>query len=202
MRATLRAAAGVELAFELPEGAQARPAVPFDPSSAPGVVLAASRGWTAEALEIDAGCVSAPGWLWAPGLEGPALSGASGMVGKATGLSLEPGALAVVAGRVEQQFVGRAGDLRAEGRHLLGSADGELVACSLVCREPIGGDACAPLVAALQVEGALGALPEAGLVAGALGAALAHPRAALFGGALVIALAVAWILRRRPRPRA
>ena len=202
-RAELRA--GREAVLSLPrlEGATERPAQPLDLSVAPGFELTVQRAWQLGDARFETACVATPVSRWISGLEGPVLAGASALARKHLGAgSLHAGPPEVRGLVSAQPFHAKAGaEPTWSGRHLLAFTHGEVVLCTLACRQGGEGADCQGWLAAAELGGALTTAPEPGWLAIAAGRAAEHPKVAGATLAAVVMVGVALLLWRRPRPR-
>lgn len=215
----------LRLSLEVPVGAVPRDPAPLDLASAPGATLDAQRAWDFGAGgRLDVACVRAraDGALgWVEGLEGAVLDGASAMVRKVGGFAtLHPEGPTHEGFAVHQGFHGRTaeGDSGAvvEGRHVLGFAGSppELAVCTVACVEPAplptgaagagpavraAESSCAAVLEGLDARGFVEP-PPPGTIGRAVAWSLGHPTSAAIAAGLVVVVAIAWLLRRRPRP--
>ncbi len=212
--AELPASAGATVHLTLPEGAAPEPPSDLpavDVANLPGASVPLRAGYRAGEVTVRVACATAPSSGWAPGVAEIVLGRANQIARGAMGgevTRFEPRDALAVGSRFEQRFeagVMRGGrPLDVRGRHVLGfvgtSRDGML--CTVACAEPRGGDACEGVVAGADFEAPWVAPPPPSLlVRGILLGAEAPWEAAGALGLAALALA-AWILARRPRPRA
>lgn len=169
----------------------------------PGASLAAAEAWTQDELRLDVVCVRAPTTLWMPGLEATLLDAAAARSREVLELSaLSPGALQHEGHGWRRTFEGTADGGRAVGRHELGFVGDarDLLVCSLACRG-VHVEGCARALHGLTVEAAYVAPPPPGRFAKAFLSALERPVTAVASVGVVALVAVAVLLRFRPRPR-
>lgn len=179
---------------------------PFELGGMAGTRVVLARGWAVGSAETTLVCVSAPTQFWVPGLEATLLDAASAKVRAGAHLStlevdpIERGL------PYTQHFSGFGDTVVATGRHVLGflGARDEVLVCSTVCTAPrVDAASVATCELALRrydVEAAFTLAPPPGPILRLATTAAERPREALVVFASVAALAVALLLRWRPRP--
>ncbi|MBM4357616.1 MAG: hypothetical protein FJ096_05840 [Deltaproteobacteria bacterium] len=196
---------GADLEVEVADASAAAAREP-DLSSVPGARLLLSAAWERAGTRSDAACVAVPLPTWLPGLETALLDGASSRARVAAGLdALTPGPVERLGDRISQGFEGRASDVVARGRHVLGFRSGgrELVACTVVCTERRSASSsarCEVDEPQVRVLAAFEAEPSPGLIVRLLLGAAERPRLALGAVGVGLVLVAALLVWRRPRP--
>ncbi len=177
-----------------------------DVSKLPGAHVVTAIGLRSGTIALRYGCVRAPSDRFVPGVESVLFERATALalraahetpseLGRTRGSSDETGGL------YTEELEGRARDRKIAVAHALTFVgdDRDALLCTVVCSEDERDATCSRAVATLRVVGAHAPPPKPGIVSRAAFFAADHPTVALGGGALVVGLVVAWILRARPR---
>lgn len=201
-------APGVTLSVAIPEDAreEAEGALPsIDVSAVPGARVTVRRGFADEAMAVRVACVIAPSDRWAPGLEELVLGRATGLAQASVGVAIErweAGPITTVGARFEQRVTGRSGGREAAAiAHALGfvGRDHEALLCSIACASKGGGSACAGVLDRSTIAGQLEGPPPPSLLVRAVLSAAENPFGAGILFAALSAIAIAALLRTRPR---
>ncbi len=208
--------AGATLVLRLPEGAvreldEDLPSLAVP--SLPGARIVVRRGYRSpDLLTLRIACMAAPADGWAPGVEEIVLDRATQIARDTLGdgvLSLSAGERTHAGSGFEQRFEGVLGmgdTFTFRGRHWLGFAGDprEAIVCTAVCTEVQGlrSGACDGLVEAATTAGTWAEAPPPSLLVRTLLFAAEHPHGALAALVAFSLAAAAWIVAKRPRPRA
>lgn len=184
----------------------------LDVSALAGARVTDRRGWEGPGgLSVAAACVRGPSDRWMPGADSLLLERATFLAFRAFAEPSADAQLTPSASRREGEVVvqplegsSRDGAHRVRGAHHLFfvGEEAEVVVCTYLCAEPATQRACDAIATGAHAYGAIVPEPPPGFVASAAVWAFENPTAALAVGAAIAVLAIAVLLRFRPRPRA